>query len=306
LEWHCNTCKVWKVDLRILRYFVAVAETLHFGRAAARLAISQPPLSRQIRAFEQELGVPLFVRDARGVRLTAAGAALLPGARRLLREAEALAQGAGELARGEVGVVRLGFISTAAYNVLPRVLPQFRRLHPGIRLQLAESTSDEQLAALRDDALDTGLVLPPAGEGLAYARLLQEPLIAALPATRRWPSPLPLARLDGEPFVLFPRRAGEGLHDLIVALCARAGFAPRIEQEAIQMPTIVSLVAAGMGVALVPASLAGMRRTGVVYRPLAQPGPPVELGLAWREAEDSPAVAAFVRHVCAAFRADKR
>ena len=294
------------MDLRTLRYFVTVAETLHFKRAAARLAISQPPLSRQVRALEQELRVALFVRDPRGVRLTAAGAALLPRARRLLREAEALAQGARELAQGEVGVVRLGFISTAAYNVLPRVLPQFRRLRPGIRLQLVESTSDAQLAALRDDGLDAGLVVPPIPGGLAYARLVHEPLMAALPAARRWPRPLALGRLAHEPFILFPRRAGVGLYDLIVGLCARAGFTPRIEQEAIQMPTIVSLVAAGMGVALVPASLAGMRRTGVVYRPLAEPGPPVELGLAWRHGEDDPAVTAFVQHVCAAFKATRR
>ena len=137
------------MDLRTLRHFVAVAETLHFGRAAARLAISQPPLSRSIRAFERELGVDLLVRDARGVRLTPAGAALLPRARRLLHEADALAHGAHELARGEVGVVRLGFISTAAYNVLPRVLPQFRRAYPGIRLTLVEATSDAQLTGAR-------------------------------------------------------------------------------------------------------------------------------------------------------------
>jgi DNA-binding transcriptional LysR family regulator len=135
---------------------------------------------------------------------------------------------------------------------------------------------------------------------------VHEPLIAALPAARRWPRTLALDRLAAEPFILFPRRAGVGLYDLIVGLCANAGFTPRIEQEAIQMPTIVSLVAAGMGVALVPASLADMRRTGVVYRPLAEPGPPVEVGLAWRHGDDSPPVAAFVQQVCAAFRAVRR
>jgi DNA-binding transcriptional LysR family regulator len=294
------------MDLRVLRYFAAVATTLNFGRAAAALSISQPPLSRAIRALEEELGVGLFVREPRGVRLTPAGAALLPQARRLLREADALASGARQFAQGEVGVVRLGFISTAAYNVLPQVLPSFRRARPGIRLTLVESTTDAQIAALDEDALDAGLVVPPLPATLAYMPLLREPLIAALPARRRWPREVDLAMLAGEPFVLFPRRAGQGLYDLIVGRCAAAGFVPRIEQEAIQMPTIVSLVAAGMGVSLVPASLAHMRRTGVVYRPFAAPGPPMEVGLAWNDASPTPAVAAFVAHVRSAFAPGKR
>jgi DNA-binding transcriptional LysR family regulator len=294
------------MDLRVLRYFVAVAETLNFGRAAAALSISQPPLSRQIGALERDLGVALFVREARGVRLTAAGAALLPQARRLLRDADALAAGARELAHGEVGVVRLGFISTAAYNVLPRVLPAFRRMRPGIRLTLVEATTDAQAGALRDGELDVGLVVPPIAGTLDYAALWREPLIAALPAARRWARRIDLAKLRDEPFILFPRRASPGLHDLVTALCASAGFVPRIEQEAIQMPTIVSLVAAGMGLALVPASLAHMRRTGVVYRPLARPGPPMEVGIAWNEAAQTPAVAAFVAHVRSVFVPGKR
>ncbi|MGE5170955.1 MAG: LysR family transcriptional regulator [Rudaea sp.] len=294
------------MDLRVLRYFVTVAATRNFGRAAAALSISQPPLSRQIRGLEAELGVDLFVREPRGVRLTAAGAALLPQARRLLRESDALVAGARQLARGEVGVVRLGFISTAAYNVLPRVLPSFRRARPGIRLTLVESTTDAQIGALHEDALDAGLLVPPVPGTLAYAPLLREPLIAALPAGRRWPRELDLATLAGEPFVLFPRRVAQGLYELIVGRCASAGFVPRIEQEAIQMPTIVSLVAAGMGVSLVPASLAHMRRTGVVYRPFAEPGPPMEVGLAWSDASPTPAVAAFVAHVRSAFVPGKR
>src|SRR6266576_3626874 len=149
------------MELRQLRYFVAVAETLNFGRAAARLHMSQPPLSRQIKAFEMELGTPLFARTTRGVRLSAAGTARLRDARRLLREAEAISAGAQALGRGEIGSVRLGFISTASYNVLPRVLPEFHRRRPGVRLHLQEATSDAQAAMLRDDELDVGLVVPP-------------------------------------------------------------------------------------------------------------------------------------------------
>ena len=285
------------MDLRQLRYFVTVAETLHFGRAAERLSISQPPLSRSIAAFERELGVTLFERGTRGVRLTGAGGALLPESRRLLRDADAIASGARELSRGEVGVVNLGFLAASAYGVLPRLIPAFRRERPGVRLVLTEATTDRQLAALRDGSLDAGILLPPVSEpALAYRTLTREPLVAALPATRRWPSRLPLRRLAGEPFVLFPRQVGPGLYDLIVRACERAGFAPRVEQEAVQMPTIVSLVAAGMGVALVPASLRRMRRMGVVYRPLSEALPRVEMGLAWRAGDPSPALAAFVAH----------
>jgi DNA-binding transcriptional LysR family regulator len=291
------------VELRHLRYFVAVAETGNFGRAAAGLAISQPPLSRQIQALEGELGTRLFARTARGVRLTTAGAALLPEARRMLRHAEALATNARHLGRGDFGTVRVGFISTASYNVLPRVLPGFHRRRPGVRLQLQEATSDAQRVLLRDDEIDVGLVVPPLFEpGCRYVTLLSEPLMAALPARRSWPRRVPLAALAREPFILFPRKAGIGLYDLIVGFCRAAGFTPRIEQEAIQMPTIVSLVAAGMGVALVPASLHHMRRTGVVYRPLAGKSPLMEVGLAWREDETEPAVASFVDHAKAAYR----
>jgi len=291
------------VEFRHLRYFAAVSETLNFGRAAARLHISQPPLSRQIQALEQELGTRLFTRGTRGVRLTAAGRALLPEARRLLREADALVEGARHLAEGGVGAVRIGFISTASYNVLPRVLPEFHRRRPGIRLHLHEATSDAQGALLRELEIDVGLLVPPLVEpGVRYAPLMREPLVAALPARRRWPQRLTLGSLAQEPFILFPRQAGVGLYDLIVGYCRDAGFTPRIEQEAIQMPTIVSLVAAGMGVALVPASLRHMRRTGVVYRPLAETSPLMEVGLAWREGDEEPAVAAFVAHARAAFR----
>jgi DNA-binding transcriptional LysR family regulator len=187
--------------------------------------------------------------------------------------------------------------------VLPRVLPEFHRRRPGVRLHLQEATSDAQSAMLREDEIDIGLVVPPLSEpGCRYVPLLREALVAALPARRRWPRRVPVATLAQEPFILFPRKAGVGLYDLITGFFRDAGFAPRIEQEAIQMPTIVSLVAAGMGVALVPLSLRHMRRTGVVYRQLAERSPLMEVGLAWREDESDPAVAAFAEHVKSAYR----
>lgn len=286
------------MELRHLRYFVAVADTLNFGRAARRLAISQPPLSRQIRALEDELGTPLFARTRRSVALTAAGTALLPEARRLLREAEALKEGARHLASGEAGSVALGFISVAAYNILPALVPRFRKRHPGLKVVLQEGLTDVLLAALAQGEIDAGMVLPPVGDPrFAYRPLLRERLLVALPARARdryARGPLPLASLAAEPFILFPRKAGAGLYDLVVGCCQRAGFTPRIDQEAIQMQTIVSLVAAGMGIALVPASLRHLRRTGVEYRSLRDETPPVEIGLVWRAADDSPAVRALV------------
>jgi DNA-binding transcriptional LysR family regulator len=286
------------MELRHLRYFVAVAEHLSFARAARALHLSQPPLSRQIRALEEELGTALFARTKRAVALTPAGAALLPEARRLLREAEALKAGARAHAAGELGTLALGFIGLAAYNVLPGVLPEFHRQHRGVRLALQEATSDVLLAALRLGDLDVALVLPPADDAAVdYATLHRDRLVAALPAARRelrGSGRLRLAALAAEPFILFPRKVGTSLYDHIVGLCRRAGFSPRVEQEAVQMQTIVSLVAAGMGVALVPASLMRMRRTGVAYRPLAERSPTIEVGIVWRRSDESPATRAFV------------
>lgn len=286
------------MELRHLRYFVAVAEALNFGRAARQLTISQPPLSRQIRALEDELGTPLFARTRRAVTLTTAGSVLLPEARRLLREADALKEGARQLASGEAGTVALGFISVAAYNILPTLVPEFRRRHPGLKLALQEGATDALLSALGQGEIDVGMVLPPVTDPrLVYRPLVHDRLMVALPARARdrFPrGPLPLAALADEPFILFPRKAGPSLYDLIIGSCRRAGFAPRIDQEAVQMQTIVSLVAAGMGVALVPASLQHLRRTGVAYRPLQDKTPPVEIGLVWNTSDESPSVRAFV------------
>ncbi len=285
------------IDLRRLRHFVSVAEHLHFGRAASALSLSQPPLSRSIRALEEELGAPLFARTKRRVTLTAAGATLLPEARQVLRQVDALQRGAGRLAAGEIGTLGLGFITSAAYNVLPQLLPEFHRRYPGVRLALQEATSDAQLRALKAGEIDLGLVVPPIDDHeLGYLPVHRDQLIAALPAAgyRRAPPRIALKSLADAPFILFPRPMGIGLYDATVSYCRRAGFSPRIEQEAIQMPTIVSLVAAGMGVALVPASLMHLKRSGVVYRPLVERSPLVETGLAWKAGNDSPSLAAFL------------
>ncbi|WP_109484066.1 LysR family transcriptional regulator [Paraburkholderia sp. C35] len=298
-------------DLRQLRYFVTVAEEKHFGRAAARLSMTQPPLSQAIRALEETLGVELFARTRRSVELTSVGADLLPEVRRLLAGAEALRPLAQSLARGEAGVLSLAFVSTADYGLLPPLLRAFGALHPRVRLELLEATSDVQIEELMAGRVDAGLVigpLPPRyASQLSWLPLAREPLVIAMSSemaariegdegsAAEWrDAPLSLAQAGDAPLVVFPRRLAPGFYDIIMDCYGAAGLTPRIGQEAIQMQTIVSLVSAGMGVALVPQSLRNLRRTGVVYRPLREAVPAVVTGLVWRTAEVTPVLAGFI------------
>ncbi|KVQ71738.1 LysR family transcriptional regulator [Burkholderia multivorans] len=291
-------------DLRQWRYFVTVADERHFGRAAERLSITQPPLSQAIRALEDALGVALFARTKRSVALTAVGAALLPDVRRLLAAADALPPLARRLARGEAGSLALAFVSTADYGLLPSLLRAFGARYPQVRLQLAEATSDVQIDELVAGRIDAGLVIPPVpprhAAGLSYLPVVREPLVVAMPAGASDApddAPVHLAEIAALPLVIFPRRLAPGFYDIITGCYGAAGAIPRIGQEAIQMQTIVSLVSAGMGVALVPQSLRNLRRTGVVYRPLAGDAPVVETGLVWRTGDVSPVLAAFIEVV---------
>ncbi|AXK66266.1 MULTISPECIES: LysR substrate-binding domain-containing protein [Burkholderia] len=292
-------------DLRQWRYFATVADERHFGRAAERLSMTQPPLSQAIRSLEDALGVALFVRTKRSVALTAVGAALLPDVHRLLASADALPPLARRLARGEAGSLSLAFVSTADYGLLPALLRAFGARYPQVRLQLAEATSDVQIDELVAGRIDAGLVIPPVpprhAAGLSYLPVVREPLVVAMPASvaSRAPEaaedePVHLAEVAALPLVIFPRRLAPGFYDIITGCYGAAGETPRIGQEAIQMQTIVSLVSAGMGVALVPQSLRNLRRTGVVYRPLAGDAPVVETGLVWRTGDVSPVLAGFI------------
>ncbi|AOI58245.1 LysR substrate-binding domain-containing protein [Burkholderia diffusa] len=289
-------------DLRQWRYFATVADERHFGRAAERLSMTQPPLSQAIRALEDALGVALFARTKRSVALTAVGAALLPDVRRLLAAADALPPLARRLARGEAGSLSLAFVSTADYGLLPSLLRAFGARYPQVRLQLAEATSDVQIDELVAGRIDAGLVIPPVpprhAAALSYLPVVREPLVVAMPAAAApgvsEDEPVHLAELAALPLVIFPRRLAPGFYDIITGCYGAAGATPRIGQEAIQMQTIVSLVSAGMGVALVPQSLRNLRRTGVVYRPLAGDAPVVETGLVWRTGDVSPVLAGFI------------
>ncbi|AIV90794.1 LysR family transcriptional regulator [Burkholderia pseudomallei] len=308
-------------DLRQWRYFVAVADERHFGRAAERLSMTQPPLSQAIRALEDALGVALFARTKRSVELTAVGAALLPDVRRLIAAADALPPLAQSLARGEAGSLALAFVSTADYGLLPQLLREFGARYPHVRLQLAEATSDVQIEELVAGRIDAGLVIPPVpprhAASLSYLPVLREPLVVAMPAEAAEvaevadaadaadaaaDAPVRIADIASLPLVIFPRRLAPGFYDIITGCYGAAGVTPRIGQEAIQMQTIVSLVSAGMGVALVPQSLRNLRRTGVVYRALADPAPVVETGLVWRTDDVSPVLAGFIDVVRGAAR----
>jgi DNA-binding transcriptional LysR family regulator len=286
------------MDLRHLRYFVTVAEELHFGRAARKLHISQPPLSMQIRALENELGVTLLNRTQRHVALTQAGTALLGEARYILSRVEQAVLTTKRAGRGEIGELAIGFISVADYNVLPLVLREFRRRFPLVKLILRESTTDAQLQDLLERRIDAGFVLPPLNEpALESVSILREPLIAALPERHplaRQPGKLALEKLSEAPFILFPRLYAPGLYDDVVSCCKAAGFSPRVEQEAIQMQTIVSLVSAELGVALIPASLTNLQRTGVTYKHLKGGTPLTEIHLAWRRGDDLPVLRVFL------------
>ncbi|WP_323120979.1 LysR substrate-binding domain-containing protein [Burkholderia alba] len=287
-------------DLRQWRYFVTVADERHFGRAAARLSMTQPPLSQAIRALEEALGVALFARTKRSVELTAVGAALLPEVQRLLTAADALPPLAQSLARGEAGSLALAFVSTADYGLLPQLLREFGARNPLVRLQLTEATSDVQIDELTAGRIDAGLIIPPVpprhAAALSYLPVVREPLVLAMPADAATgdETPVRLADVAALPLVIFPRRLAPGFYDIITGCYGAAGVTPRIGQEAIQMQTIVSLVSAGMGVAMVPQSLRNLRRTGVVYRPLAADAPVVETGLVWRTGDVSPVLAGFI------------
>jgi len=270
-----------------LRYFIAVAERLHFGRAAASLHISQPPLSRAIRALEAQLGVTLFARSRRRVELTPEGARFLEEARRIAGQLERAVSELRAIGSGERGRLRIGFVSLADFGVLPGLLKGYKAAQPGITLALREMLSPDQAAALAAGELDFGLLLPPVAGAAELEHLVvqRERFVAALPLGHRLArgrGKLAMSALAGEAFVMVPREIAPGLYDTVAALAARAGFSLNVAQEAIQMQTVVSLVSSGLGAAIVPGSLANLGRRGVVYRELSDPHPKLELWLAWR------------------------
>jgi DNA-binding transcriptional LysR family regulator len=301
------------IDLRAWRQFTAVAEELHFGRAALRLHMTQPPVTQAIAQLETTLGVQLFDRTRRRVLLTPAGEALLPEVQDLLARAQALPARARAAAAGELGRVRLAFVSTVGFERLPAWVREFRIQCPEVALELVEATGDVQLEVFARGEIDAGLMLHSPGfapPGLERLPVAEEALVLALPATHALAQMdrLPLAAALAEPLVVFPRRIVPSLHDAIFGLYHAAGRVPRIAQEAIQMQTIVNLVWGGLGVAWVPESVTQFRREGVVYRRAGEFAalprrraagwlPPCETSLVWPAERHNPALARFVEFV---------
>ena len=287
------------MELRHLRYFVAVAEELHFGRAAERLGISQPPLSQQIQALEDELGLRLFERSNRRVVLSEAGALFLPEARAVLTRLEQARQVARRLRRGEQGELRVGLTSSAPFTAsIPRALRAFRQACPGVSLELTEFSSRGVADGVHDGSLQVGLLRPwPLPEDLVAQELFAEPLVAVLPAghpAALSSEPLWLRELAHEPFLFFNPGYGTGLYAQLLELTRAAGFSPRIEQEAREAMTLIGLVATGLGVSVLPSSFSRMQIEGVVWRTLADPGAHTAVWLVHRRGETSPLVQRFI------------
>lgn len=287
-------------ELRQLRAFVAIAEEGHITRAAERLGMQQPPLTRLLQGLEHELGVELVQRLPRGVRPTAAGLALLEEARALLARSDGLAE-VGRAARGETGRLAVGFTSSAALHpFVPGVLRMFRQQVPGVAVALEEAGTGELMDALLQERLDAAFVRSPlhGSQGLQAVPILEEPMLLALPAghalARPLRRPVPLPQLASEDFVLYRRRVGQGLYDAILKACLEAGFSPRVVQEAPRMTATLSLVSAGLGLSIVPASMQRLRSDGIAYRTLSQcPGLAAPLHLATRVGDASAVLRRF-------------
>lgn len=288
------------MELRHLRYFIAVAEELHFGRAAERLGISQPPLSQQIQALEEEIGARLFERTNRRVNLTDAGRLFLDESRQVLAQVDKAVLLARRAHLGELGELKIGFTSSAPFtSTIPSSIHAFRKAYPDVHLDLQEMSSRQVLKALLEESLQVGVIRPLAlPDAVHWVELFREPLVAVLradhPLAAGSEDGLAIAALAEEPFVFFPRSYGTGLYDQVIALTRQAGFSPRIAQEASEAMTIIGLVSAGLGVSILPASFRRTRVDGVVYRTLSDPEATTAVWLVRRQNEGSPLALSFI------------
>ena len=288
------------MEFRHLRYFLVLAEELHFGRAARRLSMSQPPLSLNIQQLEASVGARLFTRSSKSVALTAAGLAFVPAAQALLDQAAQAARLARDVGQGMAGSLTIGFAGTMLYSGLPGILERFQARHPLLRLLLKELSSSEQLAELAHDRLDIGFVhttrVPPE---LSQILVSSQAFVGCLPAGHRLAqqATLSLQTLQGEPFAVVSRAVSPDYHERILGICTDAGFYPEIRYELRHWLSVVSLVSQGMGVALVPAALGRSAMAGTAFVPLDRATTPYDTHCLWKTARDNPALAAFVNAV---------
>ena len=296
------------MELRHLRYFLAVAEELHFGRAASRLGIAQPPLSQQIRKLETELGVALFNRTKRRVDLTPAGQAFLEEVRQVLAQADRAVRTAQRAGRGEIGHLAIGFVPSADLDLLPRVLRAWRARFPHVEIELHTLLPTEQVEGLREGRINVGFVRMPVDDGgLVVEAIQREPLVVVLYRTHRLAQArrVRLADLAPDTMIVFPRHIAPGYYDVLISACRLAGFTPQVLHPG-SMQTNLALVSAGLGVTLLPASIRNLRRSGVVYRALAPPVPQVEMAVAYRRDEGSAVVPAFLQVLREVVGVDRR
>jgi len=285
------------MEFRHLRYFLVLAEELHFGRAARRLSISQPPLSINIQQLEASVGARLFTRNSKAVHLTEAGRALVPRARALLEQARQAARHARDVADGLAGSLQVGFVGTMLYCGLPALLGRFQLQHPRLRLTLRELSSSEQLIELTREGLDLGFVhttrVPP---GLSKILVVSQPLVACLPAGHALAGrhSLPLSDLRGEPFACISPGVSADYHARIVALCTDAGFTPEVRYELRHWLSVVSMVSQGLGVALVPQALRESALPGTAFVPLDVETSPYDTYCLWKTDREHQALAAFL------------
>jgi DNA-binding transcriptional LysR family regulator len=285
-----------RIEIRHLRYFVAIAEHGGFRRAAERLHISQPPLSQQMAQLEERVGTPLLTRSPRGVALTLAGEAFLRDARHLLADLDRAIETARKAGAGQTGLVRVGFVGSTAYPTVPDVVRAFRATHPNVEIRLRELSTATQAEALLAGSLDIGFVRAPLDdEGLDVHVIHREPVLAAIPDSHplAHATAVDLGALAAQPLIMFPRTQAPRFFDLLMDSLAATGTAPYIVQEAVEMQTIIGLVASGLGLSLVPAAVSALAREHVVYLPIAG-GPQADLAIVRKHGPAEPATVAFL------------
>jgi len=291
------------MELRHLRYFIAVAQELHFTRAAERLGIGQPPLSQQIQQLERELGVTLLLRGRRGVELTDAGLAFRDEAMRVLGAAERAIETAKRVGNSEIDKLTIGFtVSASIHPFVPRVIQACRTRFPKIEIILLQQTTNALVAALRDEQVDVAFIRAPAPEvpGVQVETLLHEPLVAVLPSSHQLAGrrAISLKELNGEPFIFYPRKVGTGIYDAVVHACQSCGFIPEVRLEVPEMTSVITFVAAGMGVSLVPETMRQLRAEGVTYVSIEdEEVPQAHLAIAFNQRALSMALSHFITGV---------
>ncbi len=284
------------MELRSLRYFIAVAEALNFVHAAEHLGISQPALSQQIKRLEEEIGARLLRRTRHKVELTTAGEVLLREARLTLVQAEQAVQKARRAAEGEIGYLRLGFVGSVLYSFLPEAIRTYRQRFPNVELQLQELSSQDQIDALRNGSIDLGILYDPVGtDEIMTETVLEQPLVVALPtghplAERQ---SLALSELANEPFISLERSSEPALVDRLSAIFQAAGIVPRVAQEARQIQTVLGLVSAGIGISIMSTYIRNIHHEGVTYVPIVEPSPQLRLSLAWKAGPPPPPLKKF-------------